>query len=222
VADAPVVQALDHEPVVLTGVTDHQTDWLDGDKDTKDTSTDNDRANGPSIQFFQDASRWDTFLSQGGPSTWRHLGTAAALDAPAKRITPAKVTNVHIGRDGASFDVDRVGAPVLVKISYFPNWKASGATGPYRVTPNLMLVVPTSKHVELSYGREPVDLISIAMSLLGIALAIFLARRPPVPMPVRVRREIMRDAVVVDDDDASERGPWQERTSVVEVGTDDR
>jgi len=39
----------------------------------------------------------------------------------------------------------QIGQPVLVKVSYFPNWKASGAKGPYRVTPNLMVVIPRSR-----------------------------------------------------------------------------
>ena len=51
-----------------------------------------------------------------------------------------------------SFHVSRVGTPVLVKVSYFPNWHANGADGPWRVTPNLMVVVPTSHDVTLTYG----------------------------------------------------------------------
>ena len=74
---------------------------------------------------------------------------------------------------------------MLVKASYFPNWKASGADGPYRVAPNLMVVVPTAEHVELSYGRHPVEWVGYALTLVGIALAIFLATRPPVPGPAR-------------------------------------
>ena len=53
------------------------------------------------------------------------------------------VSNVEVDRDGVRFDVCEIGVPVLVKISYFPNWQASGAEGPYRVTPNLMVVIPT-------------------------------------------------------------------------------
>jgi hypothetical protein len=73
------------------------------------------------------------------------------------------------------------GAPVLVKASYFPNWRVEGADGPYRVAPNLMVVVPTADHVELTYGREPVEWIAYALTALGIGLAVVLARRPPVP-----------------------------------------
>ena len=46
---------------------------------------------------------------------------------------------------------------MLVKVSYFPNWHASGADGPWRVTPNLMVVVPTSHDVTLTYGASAAD-----------------------------------------------------------------
>ncbi len=59
--------------------------------------------------------------------------------------------------DKISFDVSEIGKPVEVKESYFPNWKVSGATGPYRLAPNLMVVVPTSKHVQLTYGLTGAD-----------------------------------------------------------------
>ena len=68
--------------------------------------------------------------------------------------------------------------PVLVKMSYFPNWSVSGADGPYRVTPNHMVVVPTDTHVELGYGWTGLDIGSYALSGAGILGAVVLARRP--------------------------------------------
>ena len=50
--------------------------------------------------------------------------------------------------------------PVLVKVSYFPNWKAHGAEGPYRIAPNLMVVVPTCNDVSLTFDRCTSDLSS--------------------------------------------------------------
>ena len=61
-----------------------------------------------------------------------------------------KVSNVQTSDDSLSFSVDKVGVPVLVKASYFPNWKVDGAKGPYRVAPNYMVVVPTSNRVTLT------------------------------------------------------------------------
>ena len=101
--------------------------------------------------------RWNVELAQSGP----------AVVAPDVRrdIRPTghpvrhrpTVTAVSPERLSVSFHVSRVGTPVLVKVSYFPNWHASGADGPWRVTPNLMVVVPTSHDVTLTYGRSAAD-----------------------------------------------------------------
>jgi hypothetical protein len=76
-----------------------------------------------------------------------------------------------------SFTVDKIGVPVLVKVSYFPNWEASGATGPWRVAPNLMVVIPTSTHVSLHYGRTMTDWAGIVVTGLGLVGLGFLFRR---------------------------------------------
>jgi hypothetical protein len=65
-------------------------------------------------------------------------------------------------------------------MSYFPNWKVSGAEGPYRVAPNFMVVVPTDTHVELTYGRTWVEWLSYALTAAGIAGLVLLARNPQV------------------------------------------
>ena len=72
---------------------------------------------------------------------------------------------------------------MLVKASYFPNWKVSGAKGPFRVTPNEMVVIPTRTHVSLYYGTTPVDDLGWFVTLLGLAALVWLWRRPPVRYP---------------------------------------
>jgi hypothetical protein len=86
------------------------------------------------------------------------------------------VSNISWDDDEVVFDVDQPGVPVLVKVSYFPNWKVSGGEGPYRVTPNLMVVIPTSNHVRLHYGYVGVDYVANALTLLGIVALFFLFR----------------------------------------------
>ena len=88
----------------------------------------------------------------------------------AKEPLPAvDMTNVHRTDDSISFDVSRTGVPVIVKESWFPNWKAEGADGPYRATPNQMVVVPTSKHVTLSFGSTTAEWLGRLGSLAGVA-----------------------------------------------------
>jgi len=90
------------------------------------------------------------YAAETGPSTWPRAPSVASMTAstPLPAVT---VTHVHVGLQDLSFHVSRIGVPMLVKISYYPRWHVSGATGPYRVSPNLMVVVPTSKDVSLNY-----------------------------------------------------------------------
>jgi hypothetical protein len=181
VADSELVEPLANEPAVLDDVEDAQHDWIC--RSTDDAG----RCDGPAIAWYTDPSRWDVFLASTGPSSWQRVDT----DDPqpvARREPAVEVSAIQAGTDTISFDVDQPGTPVLVKASYFPNWRASGADGPYRVAPNLMVVVPTSTHVELRYGREPVEWISYLLTAAGIGLAILLASRPPLTVLDRRRR----------------------------------
>ncbi|HEV7757378.1 MAG TPA: hypothetical protein VGO78_00250 [Acidimicrobiales bacterium] len=178
VADAPLVQGLANEPLVLEGVEPDQQGWLKGERD------DAGRFNGPSIQWFQNPARWDVQWSLGGPDEWQHVQwndleeDIARGDLPeARPVAPVEVSHVKAGNESIAFDVDRVGSPVLVKTSYFPNWKASGAEGPWRVAPNLMVVVPTEKHVVMTYGSTPVEWLGYGLTFVGLAALLLLARR---------------------------------------------
>jgi hypothetical protein len=61
------------------------------------------------------------------------------------------VSDIVIEDHKISFTTTAVGMPHLVKVSYFPNWTATGADGPWRATPSLMVVVPTSEEVVLEF-----------------------------------------------------------------------
>ena len=76
-----------------------------------------------------------------------------------------------------SFSVDQVGQPILVRMSYFPNWKVSGAKGPFRVAPNMMVVVPTQKDVRLHYGYTKLDIFAYVLTAIGIAVMFMRWRR---------------------------------------------
>jgi hypothetical protein len=70
--------------------------------------------------------------------------------------------------DVVSFRTDRVGEPHIVKVSWFPNWKAEGAEGPWMLSPGLMVVVPTQPEVRLRYQDTPVDLTGKALTVAGV------------------------------------------------------
>jgi hypothetical protein len=170
VADSELVTPLENEPAVVEGIDDTQRLWLEEPRDASG------RFDGPSVQWFKDATAWGVALASSGPDEWQRVKVG---EVPEQRPMPeVEVSNVKTGDEGVGFDVDKVGTPVLVKISYFPNWKASGADGPYRVAPNLMVVVPTDTHVSLTYGRTGVEYLSYTLTLLGIVGLVLLIRRP--------------------------------------------
>ena len=131
--------------------------------------------------WYLNPNAWDVYLAATGPSNWAHV----PYDDANPPVTPEPKTTVSdIVEHNASisFNVSRLGVPVVVTISYFPNWQVSGAKGVYRVSPNLMVVVPTSHHVSLSYGYTPVDYEGYALTLLALVGLLFLVRRPLAPV----------------------------------------
>jgi hypothetical protein len=183
VAGSEVVEPLQWQPVVIDGADHGQHEWICGTEDSAG------RCQGPAIRWFNDPGRWDVMHASSGPDPWQRIDPALErswlgkfLEAPGRRALPdVEVTDIEITDHRISFEVDRPGVPVLVKSSYFPNWRARGADGPYRVAPNLMVVVPDSEQVELGFGREPVDWLAWAATLLGVVLLVIVARRRPLP-----------------------------------------
>jgi 6-pyruvoyl-tetrahydropterin synthase related domain len=97
------------------------------------------------------------------------LSMSTSMSAEPTSVVPAVVSNVKIGDQGLSFRVDEPGKPVLVRVSYFPNWKVSGAKGPYRVGPNFMVVVPTQNDVSLKFRYTAIEFGSFGVTVAGMA-----------------------------------------------------
>jgi|GEM_PF-276317 len=72
-----------------------------------------------------------------------------------------------VEREKIEFYTTGIGQPHLIKVSYFPNWKVTGAEGPYLVSPSLMLVIPTQNKVTLYYGMTPANRIGVTLSVSG-------------------------------------------------------
>lgn len=200
VADSDLVEPLRSAPAVVDGISHAAEDWLE-----------------VSAPWFGDPSRWSVPLASSGPASWprvtaslpdgdvRPIGTGVTVEEPpAGRLPRVRVTNIEASDDGISFDVDRVGVPVLVKTSFFPNWEASGADGPWRVTPNFMVVVPTARHVSLHYGWTAAEMLGWLATMVGIAAVVLLARRPPVAYPPEPEPEPESLGAAEDDLEADE------------------
>ena len=212
VADTDLVTPLDYEPVVVDGIDESQHGWLP-----------------TAVAWFLDPDANDVFYTHSGPSEWaeveanpvgedvrdlvrwvrEQLGESGPLDKapdlPRKALPDIEVSDISADRDSISFRVSEPGVPVLVRTSYFPNWVATGAEGPFRVAPNLMVVVPTANQVTINYTRTPIDLGAAALSLVGLVGLVVLARRPQVEVepwtPSRTSLWIDRMLSLPDDPD---------------------
>ncbi|HEY5651749.1 MAG TPA: hypothetical protein VIW46_09900, partial [Acidimicrobiia bacterium] len=111
----------------------------------------------------------DKWLVADGPDEWLRVPDADSVVGAAALDAGGSVSNIEIGDDWVSFDTSAVGVPHLVKVSYFPNWVADGAEGPYRAAPSLMVVVPTAEHVELRFSRSWIEFVGFGATLLAIA-----------------------------------------------------
>ena len=116
----------------------------------------------------------DTFgempLTQDGLETWPRA-SLGGLPEPSK-VVAAGVSDIRLEPGRISFDVENVGSPVIVRVSAFPGWSVTGADGPFRATPNYLVVVPTATTVTLVKGRTTVDWIAAAAGVIGLALLI--------------------------------------------------
>jgi hypothetical protein len=172
VREAPLVEPLTVEPVVAPGVSagDWQDDvavpWWDAPTQTPAGA--------------RDLSLLDRPFVAGGPSRWKRAQPGLTyLDAPKPKLPaidevpkrslqPVAVTDVRTTDHSVSFRVSRTGVPVMVKTSYFPNWTAHGADGPWRATPNFMVVVPTSRDVRLGYSTTTAENLGHAGTAAGV------------------------------------------------------
>lgn len=133
---------------------------------------------------FSDAPRFDV------------LERDAWLPPPEVPLPGADDVRVSARVSAEALDVQtsRPGHPLLVKVSYHPRWRVSGAEGPYLVSPAMMLIVPTQTHVRLWYAaRTWVDQAGAALSLVALGGLSVLAWRAwrghvPAPKPFRPKR----------------------------------
>jgi hypothetical protein len=179
VADSEVVKPLTVQPVVVNS--------RGGDQRERHLEL--------GTSYFQHPDEWAAMPADSGPPEWQRIdaqvditrrvgnkpldpGRKVDIVVPkqaitAKTLPSITVSNYKMGDQDLSFDVSAVGVPVLVKMSYFPNWKVDGAKGPYRVSPNFMVVVPTSTHVYLHYDSSNLDKLAYLVTALGILLMLF-------------------------------------------------
>ncbi len=125
-----------------------------------------------SLEWYEDIDNMDRWVVADGPEDWPRIESLAERPDEPLQVPADAVSNVVVGDDRISFDTTAIGVPHMVKISYFPNWVAEGADGPWRASPSLMVVVPTSEHVTLEFQDTWAETGGLVVSLIGIVVLI--------------------------------------------------
>jgi hypothetical protein len=125
-----------------------------------------------SLEWYEDINHMDRWVVADGPAEWPRIESlterpAEQLDVPADAVSDVVVEDHRI-----SFHTTAVGVPHLVKVSYFPNWVAEGAEGPWRAAPSLMVVVPTSEDVVLEFKNTWAETGGMLISAVGFVVLI--------------------------------------------------
>ena len=149
--------------------------------------------------YMQHPDDWSVLPVADGPEEWQRIdvkvdtsrssgatgdpGHEVDVVVPATAnlrtgsIAATTVTNIVQKNESISFDVSRTGVPVVVKVSYFPNWQVKGAAKVYRAAPNYMVVVPTDKHVELTFRASQLDRSGYFLTFVGLVIVGWMFRR---------------------------------------------
>ncbi len=209
--NAATVAPLTEEPVVVTGIDqDQYGGWLDVDMDRYNNPMAFEIGK-PQSEQDQRTARYPLTVAWSGPKSWQRMkaevnkpkgvrtfGTGVAISqTTSKPLPPVVVSNIVEKETDISFTVDKVGVPVVVRASYFPNWSVEGAKGPYRIMPNLMVVIPTSKNVKLHWGFSRADILGYPASVAGLGGAFLLHRRTR-------RRKFYADLPLANDIDTND------------------
>ncbi len=83
---------------------------------------------------------------------------------------PAKVSST-LGNETIDIENAEPGRPLLIKVSYHPNWRVTGADRIYLVSPSFMLVFPTGSQVHLSFEPGWLNRLGLGLTVLGLVLA---------------------------------------------------
>ncbi len=120
------------------------------------------------LAWYDDIELLDRWMVETGPTDWLRIEDASS---GTRRFVDGGgvVTNVVLEDHRIAFDTTALGVPHLVKVSYFPNWQAEGAAGPFRAAPSLMMVVPTEGHVEIVFANTRAELVGNTLTLASLA-----------------------------------------------------
>ena len=120
------------------------------------------------LEWYDDVDNLDRWIVADGPDSWERIESLDERGAELTGVSEGVVSDVVVDDHLISFSTEAVGVPHLVKVSYFPNWEATGAEGPYRAAPSLMVVIPTEENVVIEFNDTWAELSGKILTVAGL------------------------------------------------------
>jgi hypothetical protein len=171
VADAPPFAIYEMPPVSLVEVLEVQPSVFDEPGVPAQQVADD--FDGFALDWYGEVDLLHHIVVTEGPAEWNRVSSLAELTDVPTGADPSAVSDVEVGDHTITFRTTAVGVPHLVKVSYFPNWKAEGAEGPFHSTPSLMVVVPTQEEVTLRFQNTWAETTGNIATVLGLGALIW-------------------------------------------------
>jgi hypothetical protein len=131
-----------------------------------------------SYRWFMNEKQLDVHLvfDRDEPTGANQRFRARSSDLTSLPRIPVDTTNCRIketvGNDEIKIQTNWIGKPLLVKVSYHPNWQVEGADRIYLVSPSFMLIYPTQSTVRLHYGWGWPDWAGAILTTLGLIILV--------------------------------------------------
>src|SRR5262249_58263315 len=114
---------------------------------------------------------WGSHCASRDDRGFRVVETDQGLAPPEVPLPAGAEAQATVEDEAITVTTNRVGHPLLVKVSYHPRWRVEGADGPYLVSPALMLIVPRQPTVRMVYAaRNGSDALGLLLTV-GALLA---------------------------------------------------
>lgn len=128
-----------------------------------------------SLEWYDDIDNLDRWVVADGHEEWPRIDSLDERPDVALDVPDEAVSDIEVDHHRISFSTDAVGVPHLLKVSYFPNWEATGADGPWRASPSLMVLVPTEEDVVIEFEDTWAEVGGKILTLGGLASLIIVA-----------------------------------------------
>ncbi len=91
-----------------------------------------------------------------------------------KVYTGSNISDINISNEKITFYTNHPGYLHIIRVSYFPNWEIANGSGPYRISPSFMAVIPNTNNVEITFETTILEKGMTGISLFSLFAAMYL------------------------------------------------